>query len=110
MIKLGNEQPRLDVVDYYISRMEVLKEWMEKQTSFRFYSSSLLFVYDGMRKSFRLAIIWFSTYQLGDDKSPFRADVRMIDFAHVHEIVDGGIDEGYLKGLTNLLNFFKRCD
>lgn len=86
----GNEQPRLDVVDYFIGRMEILKEWMEKQTSFRFYSSSLLFVYDG------------------DDKSPFRADVRMIDFAHVHEIVDGGIDEGYLKGLTNLLNFFKR--
>lgn len=47
LIFIGNEQPRLDVLEMYINRMEILKEWMEKQTSFRFYSSSLLFVYDG---------------------------------------------------------------
>lgn len=47
---------------------------------------------------------------LGDNKSPLRADIRMIDFAHVHAITDGGIDEGYLKGLTNLLAFFKRYE
>lgn len=32
----------------------------------------------------------------------------MIDFAHVFEILDGGIDEGYNKGIANLITLFQR--
>jgi hypothetical protein len=33
---------------------------------------------------------------------------QMIDFAHVFEIQDGGIDEGYNKGVDNLISLFQR--
>jgi len=37
-----------------------------------------------------------------------KGDIRMIDFAHVSDIKDGGIDDGYLFGLRNLINFFTK--
>jgi len=63
--------------------------WMEIQISYRFYSSSLLFVYDGSTEV-------------------FKADVRMIDFAHVSEIKDNGVDEGYVKGLKKLIECLRK--
>jgi len=80
---------RDDVVRFMIDRITVLLSWMEVQTVYRFYSSSLLFVYEGVTDS-------------------FRADVRMIDFAHVWEIKDNGVDEGYVKGLRRLLECLKQ--
>uniref|UniRef100_A0A6B2LEB9 Kinase n=1 Tax=Arcella intermedia TaxID=1963864 RepID=A0A6B2LEB9_9EUKA len=81
---------RKDVVLYFIERLTLLLSWMNTQNYYRFYSSSLLFVYEGQ------------TEQL------FKADVRMIDFAHVHEIRDGGIDEGYVKGLKKLIEILTK--
>jgi len=87
----NGEKIRVDVVTYYIKRIYVLLNWMKEQTLYRFYSSSLLFVYDGADLN---------------DNNPV-ADVRMIDFAHVFEIKDGGTDKGYTKGLKQLLKFFE---
>jgi 1D-myo-inositol-tetrakisphosphate 5-kinase/inositol-polyphosphate multikinase len=64
--------------------------WFEHQHDLRFYSSSLLFLYEG------------------DVTAEPRFEIRMIDFAHVHEIKDGGRDEGYLVALKNLIKFLKQ--
>jgi len=80
---------RIDVIKYLLDRLSVFLSWMEIQTVYRFYSSSLLFVYDGATDS-------------------FKADVRMIDFAHVSEIKDNGVDEGYVKGLRKLLECLRK--
>jgi len=87
----NGEDIRTDIINYFIGRLETLLNWMESQKLWRFYSSSLLFVYEG------------------DVNSPhIRADLRMIDFAHVFPIRDGGIDDGYVKGLTTLISFLKK--
>jgi hypothetical protein len=36
-----------------------------------------------------------------------KAVLKMIDFAHVSEIKDGGRDEGYIFGLKNLIKFLE---
>jgi len=87
----NGERIRVDVITYYINRLIILFNWMKEQTSFRFYSSSLLFVYDG-----------------ASEDNNMKCDVRMIDFAHVFEIKDKGTDEGYTKGLKQLLRFFEK--
>jgi len=83
----GNEI-RLDVIKHFIERLTILFSWMEIQTHYRFYSSSLLFVYDGVPE--------------------LKADVRMIDFAHVSEIKDNRVDEGYVKGFRKLIDSLRR--
>jgi Inositol polyphosphate kinase len=70
-------------------KLEELKKVFENQSKFRFYGSSLLFLYES-----------------GDDA--VRVDLKMIDFAHVwpiegpdsHEERDGG----YLVGIDTLLS------
>lgn len=56
-------------------------------SNFRFYSSSLLFIYDGKQ----------------DPDSQPEVRLKMIDFAHVHPIQDNRKDEGYIFGLKNLI-------
>src|SRR5262245_55574837 len=98
----SGEGLRVDVLKYVLGRLKVLHDWLATQKAYRFFSSSLLFVYEG------------------DSQEDFKADVRMIDFAHVFEIKaciglrprsqrqDGGFDDGYVKGLKRLLVFLER--
>jgi len=81
---------RVDVMNYFIGQLEVLYKWMSTQNIWRFYSSSLLFVYEG------------------DVSAPSKADLSMIDFAHVYDIKDKeGVDLGYTAGLRKLLEILK---
>jgi len=84
---------RVDLLPKYLEFLRNLLEFFESQRDLRFYSSSLLFLYDA-------------------DESNKKAvpQVRMIDFAHVHEITDGGRDEGYIIGLKNLIAFFEKIN
>jgi len=66
-----------------------IQEYFESQHDLRFYSSSLLFLFEGL------------------DNGDIKVGVRMIDFAHVHEIQDKGKDEGYLIGIRNLIKSFE---
>jgi len=86
----NGEKIRSDVVAQFITRLKQIKVWMDHQKDLRFYSSSLLFLYEG------------------DENSPLKTDIRMIDFAHVHAIKDGGRDEGYILGLNNTIKFFEK--
>jgi len=80
---------RYDAIHFFIQKLSILYSWMKEQQVYRYYSSSILFVYDG-----------------GSDE--LVADMRMIDFAHVFEIKDEGYDTGYVKGLKNLIKFFNQ--
>ena len=84
------ERSRLDVLEKYISRLEVLLLWYSEQNIIKMFSSSLLFVYDSE----------------GDVDL---ADVHMIDFAHVKRIESpDDRDHGYISGLANLISIFKQ--
>jgi len=82
------------VMKFYIERLNILLRWMEIQNQYRFYSSSILFIYDSA---------------LSTSPTPeMKADVRMIDFAHVSEIKDNGMDSGYIMGLRKLIDILKK--
>jgi len=78
---------RKDLAKHYLEKLKILKSWYEKQSVFRLYSSSLLFVYEG------------------EEKDVKKGEVRLIDFAHVFNISDGGHDEKYMVGLNNLIKY-----
>jgi hypothetical protein len=67
-----------------IAQVEAVYKWFESQHSLRFFSSSLLFVYDGA--------------------NPTELRVKMIDFAHVFPIRnESERDDNYLFGVKELL-------
>lgn len=77
---------RKDCVEIIVQKLRRIREHMKNQRLFKFYSSSILLVYEGAK-----------------DKK-VNADVRMIDFAHTQwseEKVE--IDEGYLFGIDTML-------
>jgi len=80
------------IIRAFLVRLTQLHAWMSSQKELRFYSSSLLFLYEGD--------------EANDTRDTPMIDLRMIDFAHVHMIRDGGFDEGYLFGLNNLIRIF----
>jgi len=86
---------RLDVLPGIIERLESLYETINSLAKYRFYSGSLLIVYDGLPQSDLI-------------------DIRMIDFAHsicADETSasnnDMEPDKGYLFGLECLIKVFK---
>uniref|UniRef100_A0A3B5MF86 Kinase n=1 Tax=Xiphophorus couchianus TaxID=32473 RepID=A0A3B5MF86_9TELE len=65
---------RRDLFEPILNKLRSLKVVLERQESYRFYSSSLLIIYEG--KVSRWASFYLSLYY------PPLVDVRMIDFAH----------------------------
>ncbi|XP_052279927.1 inositol hexakisphosphate kinase 2-like isoform X2 [Dreissena polymorpha] len=115
---------RVELLPPILSRLRNLCQIVEKQDSFRFYSSSLLIMYGGIEWS-----------KSDNDEDPLQSsanceaasdckgqppcqcesdvvDIRMIDFAHsthrgFHEdTAHSGVDQGYLFGVRNLIEIF----
>jgi len=85
----NGERFRTELVQYFLHELEKVHHFMNTNHTSRFYSSSLLFVYDA--------------------KNPqAHGRIKMIDFAHVFDIRDGGKDDGYLFGLERLIHFFRQ--
>ncbi|KAL3818457.1 hypothetical protein ACJIZ3_004362 [Penstemon smallii] len=72
-----------------LSQLLELKSWFEEQTTYHFYSCSIL-----MTCEKELAL---------NGKNP-RADIKLVDFAHVFE-GKGVIDHNFLGGLCSLIKF-----
>ncbi|CAG2100491.1 unnamed protein product [Medioppia subpectinata] len=92
---------RSDLINLMIHKLEKMLSVVEKLDTFRFYTSSLLIIYEGNADH-----ISKSDTNL--------VDIRMIDFAHTtHEGMGGhiqdnnGPDRGYIFGLTNLITILK---
>lgn len=75
---------RTELIPPLLARLRDIEAWFESQAEFRFYGSSLLFLYEG-------------------EGGGAAVDVRMIDFAHVWPIRDGGRDSGYSVGLARII-------
>ncbi|CCF76097.1 Inositol polyphosphate kinase [Babesia microti strain RI] len=78
---------RQKLLSKFVSLLTELRKLFQNQLGLVFYGSSLLFIYDSAS-----SCPWIT------------AKVYMIDFAHV--AVSDVIDEGYLKGLDNLIRLF----
>eukprot|EP01102_Stenamoeba_stenopodia_P003700 TRINITY_DN13858_c0_g1_i1.p1 TRINITY_DN13858_c0_g1~~TRINITY_DN13858_c0_g1_i1.p1 ORF type:complete len:680 (+),score=133.80 TRINITY_DN13858_c0_g1_i1:316-2355(+) len=81
---------RVDVITELWTQLGALMTWFVGQKMYRFYSSSILFIYEG------------------NEKLPANPKIRMVDFAHTFRNADENVrDESYLIGLQNLLTTVK---
>ncbi|PFX33609.1 inositol hexakisphosphate kinase 2-like isoform X1 [Stylophora pistillata] len=131
----NGQQFRTELIEPLLQRLRKLYKVIEKQHSFRFYSSSLLLMYEGdMDDSVETTKSCSSTKERekGQSKAETptsnhsnlnnisqcfshrcKVDVRMIDFAHTtHSGFSGdrtrtGPDTGYLFGLKNLIRLLE---
>uniref|UniRef100_A0A3Q4MVB8 Kinase n=1 Tax=Neolamprologus brichardi TaxID=32507 RepID=A0A3Q4MVB8_NEOBR len=106
---------RRDLFEPILDKLRTLKAVLERQASYRFYSSSLLIIYEGKVHSTS------SAPSLGSFPSPAPlpqqpplVDVRMIDFAHStfkgfrgDTAVHDGPDRGYMFGLESLVQILE---
>ncbi|NXA39671.1 IP6K3 kinase, partial [Eudromia elegans] len=113
---------RTDLLEPIILQLKALLSVIRKQSSYRFYSSSLLIIYDGLENKENAAPLdnhlqghfpktnRTASHGAGHSK----VDVRMIDFAHTtfkgskcnHTTYDGP-DHGYIFGLENLIKILQ---
>ncbi|XP_053576708.1 inositol hexakisphosphate kinase 2 [Bombina bombina] len=123
---------RRELFEPVIKKLSELKQVLEKQDSYRFYSSSLLIIYDGKEvQEVPVDSDPEDIEDLSEESSDESAgayaykpssnkplgntvDVRMIDFAHTtckfygeDSIVHEGQDTGYIFGLQNLIAIIK---
>ncbi|XP_060096081.1 inositol hexakisphosphate kinase 1 isoform X2 [Heteronotia binoei] len=122
---------RKDLFEPILSKLYNLKAVLERQASYRFYSSSLLIIYDGKddrsetykerRTEMHLKPVDMSLPESLQDGSSTesilsqpKVDVRMIDFAHStfkgfrdDPTVHDGPDKGYMFGLESLINIIE---
>eukprot|EP01124_Arcella_intermedia_P028405 TRINITY_DN5768_c0_g1_i1.p1 TRINITY_DN5768_c0_g1~~TRINITY_DN5768_c0_g1_i1.p1 ORF type:complete len:206 (-),score=36.19 TRINITY_DN5768_c0_g1_i1:29-646(-) len=79
---------RYEILEAMLPKLHELRNFFAAQTSYKFYGSSILFLYDGA-------------------SSEPNVKVKMVDFAHTNKVTDGTKDESYLFGLDSVINFFK---
>ncbi|GAB1300772.1 Inositol hexakisphosphate kinase 3 [Apodemus speciosus] len=100
---------RVELLEPILRRLQALLAVIRGQSSYRFYSSSLLIIYDGEPPQTAPRTSQGGTSGDIDDK----VDVRMIDFAHTtkgswdeHTAYEGP-DPGYIFGLENLIGILR---
>uniref|UniRef100_A0A3P8WQ80 Kinase n=1 Tax=Cynoglossus semilaevis TaxID=244447 RepID=A0A3P8WQ80_CYNSE len=116
---------RQDLLEPILNKLRSLKEVIERQASYRFYSSSLLIIYEGKVISSQVSELKAQPSHspqpspqppltTTSDCHPPLVDVRMIDFAHStfkgfrgDTAVHDGPDRGYVFGLESLVHILE---
>ncbi|CEF61070.1 Inositol polyphosphate multikinase [Strongyloides ratti] len=80
------------LLENFLKQLKTLESWFSVQTSYHFYASSLLFVYEGNAKV----------------KEELKPTIKMIDFSHTYS-GNGQLDKNYIPGLQNLIEIFEKC-
>jgi Inositol polyphosphate kinase/C2 domain/EF-hand domain pair len=101
---------RFDVLPGFLNQLHELLAWFRAQTHYRFYSSSILLIYDAdtspadgdAANDGADSAAASSSSGTGAAGGP-RLDVKMVDFAHAHPTTDGSLDHSYLTGLVELI-------
>ncbi|XP_043244577.1 inositol hexakisphosphate kinase 1-like [Amphibalanus amphitrite] len=94
---------RTDLLPAMIARLSELRSVLQRQHSFRFFTSSLLVIYDGQE----------AMHDQPERSARGDVDVRMIDFAHAtHQNFDdpvqhSGPDQGFIFGVESLISMLK---
>uniref|UniRef100_H2MQN5 Kinase n=1 Tax=Oryzias latipes TaxID=8090 RepID=H2MQN5_ORYLA len=113
---------RQELLSPVLSRLREMKDALEACESYRFYSSSLLIIYDGAphrKHTRRHTEEGLSEDEEDEDEecSSPAVDVRMIDFAHTtcrhygeDSVVHEGQDRGYIFGLQNLISIISELE
>eukprot|EP00924_Labyrinthula_sp_SR-Ha-C_P002349 augustus_masked-scaffold_16-processed-gene-1.4-mRNA-1 protein AED:1.00 eAED:1.00 QI:0/-1/0/0/-1/1/1/0/525 len=78
------------VLEKLIAQIEEIEICFKAEPIWRFYACSLLITYEGS-----------SAVESEEVR------VKLIDFAHVHEIRDDGVDDGFIHGLSKLTEILK---
>ena len=117
----NGEYSRYDVIEPFLKQLRDLLHIMEHQSSYRFYNTSLLLIYEGDGSGSQNGT-GCSTRIGGDDqrhvteqtKLRTNVGVRMIDFAHVqynnqdmNSDLRQVLDEGYLFGLRSVIRILE---
>ncbi|ELW69527.1 inositol hexakisphosphate kinase 3 [Tupaia chinensis] len=110
---------RTELLEPILHQLRALLSVIKSQSSYRFYSSSLLIIYDGQDLQERTpdglrAQEAPKTAQDSSARGLAKVDIRMIDFAHTtykgswneHTTYDGP-DPGYIFGLENLIGILQ---
>ncbi|POM73044.1 Inositol polyphosphate multiKinase [Phytophthora palmivora] len=87
----------IKLLDAFLRRLNQLKAWFDEQQGTEFIASSFLFLYDGEES-------------IEDDTTvaeAFRADIRLIDFAHATQPTSPKRDEGLRTGIATLIKCFE---
>jgi hypothetical protein len=106
---------RVDLIPLFVATLQQILKWFEEQRLYRFYSSSLLFVYEGNEpdelnhnRTDEISLTGNGKHAgevMRKKKMKMKmADIRMIDFAHVTPATDGRADEGYIHGLKKTIS------
>jgi len=86
---------RMDILHQFIVKLKELLNAVQEEHNCRFYSSSLLLIYEGDHDE--------------NDKLTPSVDVKIIDFAHTFSYVPGEVqDDGYIFGLSNFIRMMEQ--
>uniref|UniRef100_A0A0K0ED00 Kinase n=1 Tax=Strongyloides stercoralis TaxID=6248 RepID=A0A0K0ED00_STRER len=80
------------LLEDFLKQLKTLESWFNVQTSYHFYASSLLFVYEGNATV----------------KEELKPTIKMIDFSHTY-CGNDQLDKNYIPGLKNLIEIFEKC-
>jgi len=108
----NGDRLRYDVVNAMIPKLKEIQSWFKAQQDFKFVGSSILYVYDGASGTqYHLVLYCWGYWQLHADdyllETP-KICVRLVDFAHTAYNKGAGLDNDYLVGLNNLVNYFEQ--
>ncbi|KAM4835760.1 inositol hexakisphosphate kinase 3 [Thomomys bottae] len=110
---------RIELLEPLLCRLHALLSVIRSQSSYRFYSSSLLLIYDGQEPAERTPGHMHpqEALQLAHRRASeglAKVDIRMIDFAHTtykgswkEQTTYDGPDPGYIFGLENLIGILQ---
>ena len=93
---MDGPRKRHDVLNRLLAEVEDFKLWVESQTTFKLFATSLLVVYEGD-----------ATRPITTERDLL--DIRLVDFAHAYERTPGDVrqDENLLYGLRSLVRTLK---